>query len=240
MTRLKVESAQFGLLLNLKKTKIMTIAGDGAIKLKLDGEELECVREFIFLGSLVTQSGESSVEVKRRLTLGRSAMLSMTRVWKTKDISIATKSRLVRAIVFPIAIYGCESWTLRKADRRRIDSFELWCWRRLLRIPWTARVTNRDVLQRIRPDTSLEGKITQLRLSYFGHVLRGNGLEKDLMLGMVSGKRRPGRQQMRWLDAVIADTGLRVRELSTAALDHEHWREFIHRIATGRTRLNVE
>ncbi|RWS06003.1 endonuclease-reverse transcriptase-like protein [Dinothrombium tinctorium] len=236
--RTKDESAKFGLLLNIKKTKIMTTAGNGNIKIKIDNEEIECVQDFIFLGSRIVRNGDCSTEVKRRLTMGRSAMLSMNKVWKSKYVSLTTKCRLVYAIVFPITMYGCESWILKKADRRKVDSFELWCWRRLLRIPWTARVTNREVLERINPDMSLEGKITRLRLTYIGHVMRSSTLEKDLMLGMVSGKRRPGRQRMRWLDTIKADTGLNLQQLTVLVQDRIAWRELAHRIAKSRIRLN--
>ena len=152
--QIKDESAKLGLFLNIKKTKIMTTAGN--VKITVDNEKIECVQEFTFLGSQIEQSRDCSLEVKRRIASGRNAMMSMNKMWKSKDISITTKCRLVHAIVFPIATYGCESWTLRKADRRKIDSFELWCWRRLLRIPWTARVTNKEVLERVNRDMNYE------------------------------------------------------------------------------------
>ena len=132
---------------------------------------------------------------------------------------------------------GCESWVIRKADRRRMDAFELWCWRRMLRIPWTAKITNATVLARIKPEVSLVGKITRLRLSYFGHVMRSESLEKSMMIGIVSGVRRRGRQRMSWLDMVQMDTGMRVDKLREKVLDREAWRETIYRIAESRIRL---
>jgi hypothetical protein len=238
IARIKEESEEFGLFLNVKKTKIMTTAGNGKIRITIDNEDIECVDEFIFLGCQINKSGENGLEIKRRIALGRSAMVSMSRIWKSKDVTMRTKCRLVCAIVFPIFMYGCESWTVKKADRRKIDSFELWCWRRLLRIPWTARVTNKEVLERIKQDMSLDGKITRLRLTYFGHVMRSNSLEKSVMLGMVSGKRRPGRQRTRWIDIIKADTGLSMEQLKEAVKDRNEWRELAYRIAKSRTRLN--
>uniref|UniRef100_W5MXL2 Reverse transcriptase domain-containing protein n=1 Tax=Lepisosteus oculatus TaxID=7918 RepID=W5MXL2_LEPOC len=180
--RIKKESEKMGLHLNIKKKKIMTTAGNGAVKITINNEENECVKVFCFLGSMIDRTGDCGPEIRRRIALGCSAMLSMHQIWKSKDISLTTKCEMFHAIVFPISMYGCESWTLKKADRKRMDAFELWCWRRLLRISWTARVTNKEVLERIK-----------LRLTYFGHVMRSGSLEKAMMLGMVSGTRRRGR-----------------------------------------------
>lgn len=238
ITKIKTESEKMGLYLNIKKTKIMATTSSGKIKIKIDDEEIECVQDFVFLGSKIDLNGESSCEIKRRIALGRTALISMGNIWKNKDIGIATKRRLIQAIVFPITMYGCESWTVKKADRRRIDAFELWCWRKLLRIPWTARVTNKEVLERIRPEISLEGKMTRLRLTYFGHVMRSESLEKAMMLGMVNGKRRPGRQRARWLDTIKADTGTNISQLKEQVQDRQTWREIAYRVAEGRIRLN--
>jgi hypothetical protein len=236
--KVKEESEKMGLYLNIKKTKILTTAANGAVKITINNEEIECVQKFIFLGSVIDRSGKCSTEIKRRIALGRSAMLSMHQIWKSKDISLKTKSRLVSAIVFPIFTYGCESWTLKKADQSKIDAFELWCWRRLLRIPWTAGVTNKGVLERIKPDMSLVGKIIKLRLTYFGHVMRSDSMEKAMMLGMVSGTRRRGRQRTRWLDNIKTDTGLTMERLKEQVHDKMAWREKVHRIAESRMRLN--
>uniref|UniRef100_W5MW50 Reverse transcriptase domain-containing protein n=1 Tax=Lepisosteus oculatus TaxID=7918 RepID=W5MW50_LEPOC len=165
--RIKKESEKMSLNLNIKKTKIMTTAGNGAVKITINNEEIECVKVFCFLGSMIDQTGDCGPEIRRRIVLGRSAMLSVHQIWKSKDISLTTKCKMVHAIVFPISMYWCESWNLKK----RMDAFKLWCWRRLLRIPWPARVTNKEVLGRIKPEISLEGKITRLRLTFFGHVM---------------------------------------------------------------------
>uniref|UniRef100_W5NIE2 Reverse transcriptase domain-containing protein n=1 Tax=Lepisosteus oculatus TaxID=7918 RepID=W5NIE2_LEPOC len=215
--RIKKESEKMSLHLNIKKMKILTTAGNGAVKITINSEEIECVKVFCFLC--------------------RSAMLSIHQIWKSKDISLTTKCKMVHDIVFPISMYGCESWTLKKADRKRLDAFELRCWRRLLRIPWTPRVTNKEVLERIKPEISLEGKITRLRLTYFGHVMRSDSLEKPMMLGMVSGTRRRDLQRTRWLDAIKMDTGLSKEQLKEKVLDRKVWREMTYRIAESRIRL---
>ncbi|MBJ5103558.1 hypothetical protein JGF61_23385, partial [Salmonella enterica subsp. enterica serovar Agona] len=145
--KIKEASEKFGLFLYIKNTKLMTTARNGNDRITVDGEEIECVQEFTFLGSQIDRSGECGPEIKRRIALGCTAMMSMNRIWKSKDISLTTKCRLVRAIVSPITTCSCENWTVKKKDRRKIDSFELWCWRRLLRIPWTAKVTNKQVLE---------------------------------------------------------------------------------------------
>ena len=139
----------------------------------------------------------------RRLLLGRKVMTNLDSILKSRDITLPTKARLVKAMIFPVVMYGCESWTVKKAELRRIDAFELWCWRRLLRVPWTARRSNRSILKKISPGISLEGMMLKLKLQYFGHVMqRVDSLEKTLMLGGIGGRRRRGRQRMRWLDGI--------------------------------------
>ncbi|KAF7249353.1 putative uncharacterized transposon-derived protein F52C9.6, partial [Varanus komodoensis] len=199
------ESAKVGLKLNIKKTKIM--ASGPLTSWKIDGEEMEVVTDFILLGSKITADGYCSQEIKRRLLLGRKAMANLDSILKSRDITLPTKVCIVKAMVFPVAMHGCESWTIRKAEHRRIEAFEL-CWRRLLRVPWTARQSNWSVLEGINPDCSLEGQILKLKLKYFGHLMRRkDSLEKNLMLGTIEGKRR-GRQRMRWLDGVAEAVGL--------------------------------
>ncbi|KAF7245050.1 Tissue factor pathway inhibitor [Varanus komodoensis] len=201
LMRVKEESTKVGLKLNMKKTKIM--ASGPLTSWQIDGEEMEEVTDFIFLGSKITTDGDCSQEIKRRLLLGRKAMANLDSILKSRDIILPTKVRIVKAMVFPVAMYGCESWTIRKAECRRIEGFELWCWRRLLRVPWTARRSNRSVLEEINPDCSLEGQRLKMKLKYFGHLMRRkDSLEKSLMLGTIDGKRRRGRQRMRWLDGV--------------------------------------
>ena len=159
--------------------------------------------DFIFLGSKITADGDCSHEIKRRLLLGRKVMTNLDSILKSRDITLSTKVRLVKAMVFPVVIYGCESWTIQKADRKRIDAFELWCWRRLLRVPWTARRSNQSILKEVSPGCSLEGLMLKLKLQYFGHLMRRvDLLEKTLMLGGIGGRRRRGRQRMRWLNGI--------------------------------------
>ena len=159
---------------------------------------MERVTHFMFLGSKITAGGECSHEIKRRLLLGRKVMTNLDSILKSRDITLSTKVRLVKAMVFPVVMYGCESWTMKKAEHQRIDAFELWCWRRLLRVPWTARRSNQSILKEISPGCSLEGLMLKLRLHYFGHLMRRTDcLEKILMLGKIEGRRRRGRQRRR-------------------------------------------
>ncbi|KAF7245177.1 Kinesin-like protein KIF13A [Varanus komodoensis] len=202
----KEESAKVGLKLNIKKTKIM--ASSPLTSGQIDGEEMEVVTDFIFLGSKITADEDCSQEIKRCLLLGRKAMANLDSILKSRDITQPTKVHIVKAMVFPVAMYGCESWTIRKAERQRIETFELWCWRRPLRVLWTARRSNQSVLEEIIPDCSLEGQILKMKLKYFGHLMRRkDSLEKSLMLGTIDGKRR-GWQRMRWLDGVTEAVGM--------------------------------
>ena len=154
-----------------------------------------------FFGSKIIADGECSHEIKRCLLLGRKAMTNLDSILKSRDITLPTKVHLVKAMVFPVVMYECETWTIKKAEHRRIDAFELWCWRRLLRIAWTARRSNQSILKEISPKYSLEGLMVKLKLQYFGHLMqRANSLEKTLMLGKIEGRRRRGKQRMRWLD----------------------------------------
>ena len=160
---------------------------------KIDGETVGTVADFIFQGSKVTADGDCSHEIKRRLLLGRKAMTNLNSIFKSRAITLPTKVHLVKAMVFPVVMYGCESWTVKKAESRRLDAFELWCWRRLLRVPWTARRSNQSILKEISPEISLEGMMLRLKLQYFGHLMRRvDSLEKTLMLGGIGGKRRRG------------------------------------------------
>ena len=170
---------------------------------EIDGETVETVPDFIFLGSRITADGDCSHEIKRHLLLGRKVMTNLDSIFKSRDITLPTEVCLVKAMVFPVVMNGCESWTVKKADRQRIDAFELWCWRRLLRVPWTARRSNQSILKEISPGISLEGMMLKLKLRHFGHLMRGvDSLEKTLMLGGIGGRRRRGRQRMRWLDGI--------------------------------------
>ena len=237
VTSVKEKSAQAGLYLNLKKTKVMST--EEMEEFELDGENVEVVRDFVFLGAKIEDSGSCKGDILRRLALGRAAMTGLNKIWKDKDITITTKCRIVNALVFPVVLYGCESWTIRKAERRRIDSFELWCWRRLLRIPWTARRTNKSVIDEIKTTNPLEALIKKQQLSYFGHIMRSeNSLEKSMMLGMGGGARKRGRPRARWLDDIKAITNCTLNELCGLTRDRDAWRKMVMEITRSRPRLD--
>ena len=176
----------------------MIMASNSITSWQIDGEIAETVADFIFLGSKITADGDCICEIKRRLLLGWKIMTNLDSILKSRDITLPTKVHLVKAMVFPVVMYGCESWTVKKAEHRRIDAFELWCWRRLLRVPWTAGRSNPSILKEISPGCSPEGLMLKLKLHYFGHLMgRADSLEKTLMLGKIEGGRRRGRQRMR-------------------------------------------
>ena len=184
--KVKEESEKVGLKLNIQKTKIM--ASGPITSWQIDGET---VADFIFLGCKITADGDCSHEIKRCLLLGRKIMTNLDSILESRDITLPTKVHLVKAMIFPVVMYRCESWTIKKAERRRIDAFELWCWRRLLRGPWTTRRSNQFILKEISPDCSLEGLMLKLKLQYFGHLMRrADSFEKTLMLGKIEGRRR--------------------------------------------------
>ena len=172
----------------------MKIIPSGPITLwQIDGDTMQTVTDFIFLGSKITADGDCSHEIKRRLLLGRKAMTNLDSIFKSRDSTLPTKVCIVKVMVFPVVMYGCESWTIKKAESQRIDAFEWWCWRRLLRVPWTARRSNQSILKEISPEYSLEGLMLKLKCQYFGHLMRGtDSLEKALMLGKIEGRRRRG------------------------------------------------
>ena len=173
------------------------MASDPITSWQIDGETIETVRDFVFLGSKITADGDCSHKIKRCLLLGRKVTTNLHSILKSRDITLPTKVRLVKAMVFPVVMYGCESWTIKKAECRRIDAFELRCWRRLLRVPWTARRSNQSILKEISPEYSLEGLMLKLKLQYFGHRMRRtDSLEKTVMLGKIERRRRRGRQRM--------------------------------------------
>ena len=196
LMKVKEESEQLGLKLNIQKTKIM--ASGPITSWQIDGETMKTVRDFIFGGSKITADGDCSHETKKHLILGRKAMINLDSILKSRDITLPIKIGLVKAMVFPVVMYGCESWTIMKAEHRRIDAFELWCWRRLLRVPWTARISNQSILGKISPEYLLEKLMLKLKLQYFDHLMgRTDSLEKTLMLGKIEGRRRRGQKRMR-------------------------------------------
>ena len=193
LMRVKEESENVGLKLNIQKIKIM--ASDPITSWEIDGETGETVSD---LGSKITADADCSHEIKGCLLLGRKVMTNLDSIFKSRDITLPTKVHLVKPMVIPAVIYECESWTVKKAERQRIDAFEVWCWRRLLRVPWSARRFNQSILKEISPGCSLEGLMLKLKLQYFGHLMRRvDSLEKSLMLGGIEGRRRRGRQRMR-------------------------------------------
>jgi len=234
--KMKEESEKVGLKFNMQKTKIMS---SGPItSWQIDGETMETVRYFILGGSKITIDGDCSRERKRRLLLGRKTMTNLDSILKSRDIILSTKVHLVKVMVSPVVMYGCESWTIKKTECQRIDAFELWYWRRLLIVPCTARRSNKSILKEISLESLLEGLRLKLKLLYFGYLMqRTDSLKKTLMLAKIEGGRRRGQQRMRWLGGITDSMDMILSKLSELVMERKAWHVTVHGVSKSQTWL---